>query len=59
MLGKIGTTQNERDAWFIGCTGGAVIGVRLRNDDARPMHGIAGGGLPAHLFHVIGAALPP
>ncbi len=53
VAGKTGTTQDYRDAWFVGCVGGTVIGVWLGNDDNRPMHDVQGGGLPARLFHDI------
>jgi len=53
VAGKTGTTQDNRDAWFIGFAGGLVMGVWLGNDDARPMEGVAGGGLPARLFREI------
>jgi penicillin-binding protein 1A len=53
VAGKTGTTQDYRDAWFIGWTNGVVIGVWLGNDDNRPMQGVTGGGLPAHLFREI------
>jgi penicillin-binding protein 1A len=53
VAGKTGTTQDYRDAWFIGCIGGTVIGVWLGNDDNRAMHDVQGGGLPARLFHDI------
>ncbi len=53
VAGKTGTTQDNRDAWFIGIAGGLVMGVWLGNDDATPMEGVAGGGLPARLFREI------
>jgi penicillin-binding protein 1A len=53
VAGKTGTTQDNRDAWFIGCVDGLVIGVWLGNDDGRPMRGVMGGGLPATLFREI------
>ena len=53
VAGKTGTTQDSRDAWFVGCTGGDVIGVWLGNDDDRPMDGVTGGSLPARLFREI------
>lgn len=53
VAGKTGTTQDFRDAWFVGCTGGTVIGVWLGNDDDRPMEGVTGGSLPARLFREI------
>jgi penicillin-binding protein 1A len=56
VAGKTGTTQDSRDAWFIGAVGGTVIGVWLGNDDDRPMRGVTGGSLPARLFREIGGA---
>ena len=53
VAGKTGTTQDNRDAWFIGIAGGLVMGVWLGTDDATPMEGVAGGGLPARLFREI------
>ena len=59
VAGKTGTTQDYRDAWFVGAVGGpgggAVIGVWLGNDDDRPMRGVSGGGLPARLFREVAA----
>ncbi|HET8995699.1 MAG TPA: transglycosylase domain-containing protein [Acetobacteraceae bacterium] len=57
VAGKTGTTQDFRDAWFIGCIDGTVIGVWMGNDDNRPMKGVAGGDLPARLFHAIALAV--
>jgi penicillin-binding protein 1A len=51
--GKTGTTQDFRDAWFIGSVNGVLIGVWLGNDDNLPMKSVMGGGLPARLFHDI------
>ena len=53
VAGKTGTTQDYRDAWFIGAVGQDVIAVWLGNDDNRPMRGVTGGSLPARLFHDI------
>jgi penicillin-binding protein 1A len=53
VAGKTGTTQDSRDAWFVGSVNGLLIGVWLGNDDNTPMKGVTGGGLPAHLFHEI------
>jgi penicillin-binding protein 1A len=50
VAGKTGTTQDSKDAWFIGWTNGAIIGVWLGNDDNTPMRGVVGGTLPARLF---------
>jgi penicillin-binding protein 1A len=49
--GKTGTTQDYRDAWFVGFTADYVCGVWIGNDDNRAMHRAVGGGLPAHIFH--------
>jgi penicillin-binding protein 1A len=48
--GKTGTTQDFRDAWFIGFSADLVCGVWLGNDDNAPMKHAVGGGLPAHIF---------
>ncbi len=53
VVGKTGTTQDYKDAWFIGAVGQDVIAVWLGNDDNRPMKGVTGGSLPARLFHDI------
>jgi penicillin-binding protein 1A len=50
VFGKTGTTQNNRDAWFIGFAGDLVVGVWVGNDDAAPMVGVGGGGLPAQIW---------
>ncbi|WP_164156248.1 transglycosylase domain-containing protein [Sandarakinorhabdus rubra] len=49
--GKTGTTQNHRDALFIGFAEDLVVGVWVGNDDNSPMAAsIVGGGLPARLW---------
>jgi len=45
--GKTGTTQDYKDAWFIGFTADLVAGVWLGNDDNTPMEKVTGGSLPA------------
>src|SRR5205085_5870103 len=45
--GKTGTTQEYRDAWFIGYTAELVAGVWFGNDDDTPMNKVTGGSLPA------------
>jgi len=45
--GKTGTSQEYRDAWFIGYTAGLVAGVWFGNDDDAPMNRVTGGSLPA------------
>ena len=57
VAGKTGTTQDYRDAWFVGAVGGTVIGVWMGNDDARPMKAVTGSGLPARLFREIALEL--
>ncbi len=59
VAGKTGTTQDNRDAWFVGTVAGQVIGVWFGNDDGQPMRGVMGGGLPARLFRAIAAAIIP
>lgn len=49
--GKTGTSQNARDAWFIGFTADYVAGVWMGNDDNVPLVGVTGGGLPADIWH--------
>jgi penicillin-binding protein 1A len=56
VAGKTGTTQDYRDAWFVGCIDGEIIGIWLGNDDNRPMKSVQGGSLPARLFHDIAVA---
>jgi penicillin-binding protein 1A len=48
--GKTGTTQDYRDAWFIGFDDSLVVGVWVGNDDHSPMKGVAGGTLPAKIW---------
>jgi penicillin-binding protein 1A len=48
--GKTGTSQDHRDAWFVGFAGNLVVGVWVGNDDFTPMKGVTGGGLPAQIW---------
>ncbi|WP_425352024.1 PBP1A family penicillin-binding protein [Neorhizobium tomejilense] len=48
--GKTGTSQNNRDAWFVGFTEPLVVGVWVGNDDDTPMRGVTGGSLPARIW---------
>ena len=48
--GKTGTTQDNRDALFVGYAGELVVGVWIGNDDNSPLDGISGGGLPARIW---------
>ncbi|MCR4881892.1 MAG: PBP1A family penicillin-binding protein [bacterium] len=50
VAGKTGTTDNYRDAWFIGFTPDIVTGVWVGNDDNKPTAGLTGGGLPAKIW---------
>ena len=56
--GKTGTTQDGRDAWFVGYAGNWIAGVWLGNDDNRPMKGVHGGGLPARIWREAMLATP-
>jgi len=48
--GKTGTSQDFRDAWFIGYTSHLVTGVWLGNDDNSPTHKTTGGSLPVEIW---------
>ncbi|MFT5181236.1 MAG: penicillin-binding protein 1A, partial [Alphaproteobacteria bacterium] len=53
--GKSGTSQESRDAWFIGYTDKLVTGVWIGNDDGSPMgevnrRAMTGGGVPAEIW---------
>lgn len=49
-FGKTGTTQDYRDALFIGFVDDLVVGVWVGNDDNSPMRGVVGGGMPAQIW---------
>ncbi len=52
--GKTGTSNENRDAWFVGATHDLIIGVWVGNDDFSPMDSrIMGGTVPAEIFHDI------
>ena len=52
--GKTGTSNDNRDAWFIGATKKLVVGVWVGKDDFTPMSNkITGGTIPAEIFHDI------
>jgi len=57
--GKTGTSQDYRDAWFVGFSGDLIVGVWVGNDDATPMRGVTGGGLPAHIWRRFMSAAQP
>src|SRR6516225_3287535 len=48
--GKTGTSQDFRDAWFIGYTSRLVAGIWLGNDDNTPTKHAVGGGLPVEIW---------
>lgn len=50
VAGKTGTSQNFRDALFIGYTANLVTGVWFGNDDGTPTSKLTGGSLPAEVF---------
>ena len=62
--GKTGTTQDYRDAWFVGYTQGDIIAVWVGNDNNTPTRKVVGGMLPADIFKTIangmaGGGAPP
>lgn len=48
--GKTGTTNSNKDGWFIGFSSGLTTGVWVGRDDARPVPGLQGGRTPARIF---------
>jgi len=48
--GKTGTTQDNRDALFLGFANGLVCGIWVGNDDNSPNPGLSGGGIPARVW---------
>jgi penicillin-binding protein 1A len=59
VAGKTGTTNDEKDAWFVGFTPDLVVGVFIGYDNPRPMgKGQTGGNIAAPIFaHFMKAAL--
>jgi len=49
--GKTGTSQDYRDAWFVGYTGRMIAGVWLGNDDSTPTKKASGSGLPVDIWN--------
>ncbi len=50
IAGKTGTSQEFRDAWFIGYSAQLTAGVWVGNDDGSPMKRVTGGGLPTSIW---------
>ncbi|WP_102959533.1 transglycosylase domain-containing protein [Mangrovicella endophytica] len=50
VAGKTGTTQDFKDAWFVGYTANLTTGVWLGNDSGKPMKKVTGGTLPAEAW---------
>lgn len=50
IAGKTGTTQNNRDAVFVGYSARLITGVWLGNDDGTPMKGVGGGSFPVAIW---------
>ena len=51
LAGKTGTTNDYKDAWFVGFTGNLVAGVWLGNDDGALTKRVTGGNLPTEVWH--------
>lgn len=50
--GKTGTSNENRDAWFIGANDKFILGIWVGNDDFTPMSSrVTGGTIPAEIFH--------
>lgn len=50
VAGKTGTSQDFRDAWFVGYVPQMVTGVWVGNDDNHAMKGVTGGSVPAAIW---------
>lgn len=50
VAGKTGTTNSQRDAWFIAFTADYVAGVWMGYDDNSSLTGVTGGGLPSEIW---------
>jgi len=57
--GKTGTSQDFRDAWFVGYRGETTAGIWLGNDEFTPMDRVTGGGLPARLWRTFMVTAQP
>jgi penicillin-binding protein 1A len=50
VAGKTGTTQSNRDGWFLGFSSGLTTGVWMGRDDSKPVNDLQGGRAPALAF---------
>ncbi len=50
IAGKTGTSQDYRDAWFVGYTADLIAGVWIGNDDNTPTKRVTGGSIPADIW---------
>ncbi|MBB3764810.1 transglycosylase domain-containing protein [Sphingomicrobium lutaoense] len=50
VAGKTGTTNSNKDGWFIGFSSGLTAGVWFGRDDAKAVPGLGGGTAPARAF---------
>ena len=50
IAGKTGTSQDYRDAWFVGYSAYLVCGVWVGNDDNSPTQKVTGGSIPAAIW---------
>lgn len=53
VAGKTGTSQDWRDAWFVGYTSEMIAGAWVGNDNRRPMRKVTGGTLPAEIWRLV------
>ena len=51
--GKTGTSQDYRDAWFVGFTDKYIAAVWVGNDDNSPMKGVGGSSVPAEIWRKV------
>ena len=58
-FGKTGTTQDNRDALFVGFAGDLVVGIWVGNDDNSSLRGMTGGGEPARIWRAFMAEAVP
>jgi penicillin-binding protein 1A len=50
VAGKTGTTQNYKDALFVGYGNNMINGVWVGKDDSSAMQGVTGGSIPANIW---------